>query len=78
MYTTNVFYSHRKQKTGLKWAIQLITQIWKIVYFQWPHFSKLRHAGGALDDHTKELILDAEIIEEHKQGQYNLPYHYNP
>ena len=26
-YTTNVFHSHQKQKTGPKWSIQLITQI---------------------------------------------------
>ena len=38
---------------------------------------KLNHAGEALDDRTKELILDAEITEEYKRGQYTLPYQYN-
>ena len=29
---TNIFQLHRKQKTGLKWAIQLITLIWRLIY----------------------------------------------
>ena len=62
-----------KENTGTKWANQLITQIWKLVYGQWLHHSKLNHAGEVLDDHTKELILDAKITYKHKQGQYMLP-----
>ena len=52
-YTTNVFHSHRKGKTGLKWAGQLITQICRLIYVQWIHRSKLNHAGEALYDHAK-------------------------
>ena len=62
-YTTNVFHSHWKQKTGLKCSSQLITQLWKLVYGQWLHRSKLNHAGELLDNHTKVLILKAEITE---------------
>ena len=38
-------------------AVQLITQIWKLIYGQWVHRSRLKHAGKALEEHTKELIL---------------------
>ena len=58
MYTTNLFHSHWKQKTGLKWASQLITQIWKLVYGKWLHRNKINHTGEALYDQTKEIILD--------------------
>ena len=51
---------------GLKLASQLITQIWKLIYRQWLHHSKLNHTGEALDNHTKELILNAKILDEHK------------
>ena len=78
VYTTNVIHSHRKQKTGLKWASQLITQIWKLIYGQWLHHSKIRHAGEALDDNARELILDAEITDKHERGQDTLTYCYNP
>ena len=61
-----------------KWSSQLITQIWKLVYEQWLHRSKLNHTVESLDDHAKELILDAEITDEHKRGQYTLTYEYNP
>ena len=47
-YTTNVFHSHRKQEIGLKWASQLITQTWNLIYGQWIHHSKPKHAGEAL------------------------------
>ena len=73
IYTTNVFNSHRKQKTGLKWASQLITQIWKLVYGKWLHHSKLKHVGKAWEDHTMELILDADITDKHGLGQDELP-----
>ena len=77
-YTTNVFHSYRKQNTGLKWAGQLITQIWKLIYGQWIHHSKFNHTGEALDDHAKYLILDAKIIEEYEQVQDTLTYCYSP
>ena len=54
IYKTNVFNSHRKQKTGLKWASQLIKQICTLIYVQWIHRSKLKHAVEALGDHTKK------------------------
>ena len=76
--TTHVFHSHWKQKTGLRWAIQLITQIYKFIYGQWIHHSKLKHTWEALVGHAKEMILDAEITDEHKQVQDTLPYRYNP
>ena len=78
IYTTNVFNSHRKQKTGLKWASQLITQIWKLIYGQWTHCSKLKYRGEALDNHLKELILNAKITDEQKRGHDTLPCRYNP
>ena len=64
-YTTNIFHSH-------------ITQIWKIIYGQWIHLSKLKHVGEALDKYTKELILDTKITDEHGCVQDTLPYPYNP
>ena len=74
MYLTHI----GSKKTGLKWAIQLITQIWKLIYGQWIHHIKLKHTGEALDDNTKELILNAEIKDEHGSGQNTLPDCYNP
>ena len=61
---------------GLKWASQLITQIWKLIYSQWIRHSKLKHTGGALGDNTKELILDAKSTDEHGKVQDTLTYHY--
>ena len=63
---------------ALKWASQLTTQIWKLIYGQWLHLSKLKHTGEALDDNTKELILEAEITDEHGRSQDTPPYRYNP
>ena len=63
---------------GLKWASQLITKIWKINYVYWIHRSNLNHAGEALNNHTKEMILDAKITDEHERCQDTLPYHYIP
>ena len=63
---------------GLKWDSQLITQIWKLIYRHWIHHSKLNHTVEALDNHTKELIPDAEIIDKHELGQETIPYWYNP
>ena len=37
----------------LKWDSQLIKQVWKLIYGQWLHHSKLKHSGEALDDNTK-------------------------
>ena len=50
---------------GLKWASQLITQIWRLIYGQWTHHSKIKYAGEALDDHAKDMILDTNITDEH-------------
>ena len=74
MYTTHMFHSNRKQKMGLKWASQLITQIWKLIYFQCLRRSKLKQSGEALNDNTKELIPDEEITYEHRQGKDKLTY----
>ena len=64
------YFTHiGSKKTGLKWASQLITQIWKLVYGKWLHRSKINHVGEVLEDNTKELILSAEITKEHIQGQ---------
>ena len=41
-YTTNVFHSYWKQKTGPKWSSQIITQILKLIYGQWIHRSNPR------------------------------------
>ena len=44
--TKQTYLTHiRSQKTGLKWASQLIIQILRLVYRQWLHRSKLKHAG---------------------------------
>ena len=74
-YTTNVFHSHRNR---LNWDSQLNTQIWKFIYSQWLHCRKLKHSGEALDDHTKELVLDSKITDKHELVQDTLPYCYNP
>ena len=58
---------------GLKWDSQLITKIWKLIYGQWIHCSKLKQPGEALNDNTKELILDTKITDEHGRGQDTLP-----
>ena len=76
-YTTNVFYSHRKQKNGLKLASQLITQIWRLIYGQWLHHSKLKHEVEELRYHAKELILDADITDKHGRRNYKLTERYN-
>ena len=60
------------------WSSQLITQIWKLVYSQWIHCSKINHAGEALGDNTKEIILDSKITDEHSRGQDTLSDRYNP
>ena len=56
-----MFLSHRKQKTGLKWVIQLITQFWRLIYIQWLHHSEIKHAGEVLANHAKEIIIDDDI-----------------
>ena len=77
--TEQTYFTHTEsKKRGLKWASQIITQIWKLICLQWLHYSQLKQAGEVQDDHTKELILSAKIIDKHKRGQYMLPYHYNP
>ena len=74
--TEQTYFTHAEsKKRGLKWSIQIITQIWKLIYVQWLHCSQLKQAGEVLYDHTKELVLNAKIIDKHKRGQYMLPYH---
>ena len=59
-----MYFTHIESKiTGIKWAIQLVTQIWKLIYGQWIHQRKLKQAGEVLNNNTKELILDAEITD---------------
>ena len=69
----NYFTHTGSKKTVLKWASQLITKIWKLVYRQWLHCSKFKHAGEVLDDNTKEIIHIAKITYEHGQVQDTLP-----
>ena len=81
-YLTHTYHTYLNntgsKKTGPKWASQIITQILKLIYGQFPHHSKIKHAEEALDDNTKELILDSKITYEHGLRKYTLPYHYNP
>ena len=42
----------------------MIAQIWRLIYRQLIHTSKIKHAREALDYNTKELILDTDIIEK--------------
>ena len=63
---------------GLKWASQLITQIWKLIFGHWLHRSKLNLVGEALDGNTKELVINTEITDEHIPCQDTLPYCYIP
>ena len=77
--TQQTYFTHiGSKKLGLKWASQLITKIWRLVYGQWLHHSKIKHTGEAFDNHGRALILDAEITDEHKRGQDTLPDLYNP
>ena len=63
--TQQTYFNHTgSKKTGLKWDSQLITQIWRLVYIQCLHHSKVNHAGEALDDNAKELIIDAKITDK--------------
>ena len=66
-----------KQKTGLKRASQLITQIKKIIYNQWLYRSKLNHAGETPDNNTNELIFNDEIKDKQNRVQDTLPSRYN-
>ena len=51
--TQQTYFTHIGRKTGLKWASQLITQIWKLNYGQWLHRSKTNNTGETLDDNTR-------------------------
>ena len=51
------------KRMGLKWASQLITKTWKLLYGQWLHHSKLKNTGYVLYNHIKELILNTKIID---------------
>ena len=62
---------------GLKWASQLITQIWRLIYRKWLQQSKINHKREALDNHTKELILDADKTDGHEKVQGTLTDLYN-
>ena len=58
--TQQTYFTHIGSKqTALKWASQLITQIWKLIYGQWLHRSKFNHKGEVLEYHTRDLILDS-------------------
>ena len=47
--TQQTYFTHIKSKrTGLKWASQLITQIWKLIYGKWIHCSEPKHSEEAL------------------------------
>ena len=63
---------------GLKLASQLIKQIWKLIYKQCLHQSQIKHAREALDDNTKELVLNSEITYKQKRGQDTLLRQYGP
>ena len=76
--TQETYFTQIGKKTGLKWARQLITQIWRLIYGKYIYRSKLKHMEEALDNHTKELILDTNITDEHEWGQGTLPNLYNP
>ena len=74
--TQQMYFTHiGSKKMGHKWSIQLITQIWKLVYGQWLNCSKPKHTIEALDDNTKELIIKSKIIDEHIHVQDTLPDH---
>ena len=52
--TQQTYFNHIGiKKMGLKWASQIIPKIWKLIYIQWLHRSKLKYAGGVLENHTK-------------------------
>ena len=71
MYFTHI----GSRKLGHKWSIQLITQIWKLIYGQWRHYSKLNHTGEDQGDNIKELILSFKITDGHGRGRDTLTYH---
>ena len=72
--TQQTYFTHIGSKiTVIKWASQLIIKIWKLIYGQWFHHSKLKHLREALGDNTKELILDAKITDENGQDQDKSP-----
>ena len=72
-HAQHTYFTHTgSRRTGLKWASQIIIQIWNITHDQWLHYSKLKHAGYVLDDNTKELILGAEIMNENYSVQDTL------
>ena len=61
-----MYFNHtRIQKMVSKWASQLITQIWRLIYRKWLHRIKVKNAGEVLDDHAKEFTLDAKITDEY-------------
>ena len=81
----NPSYIHKKyfahtgsRKTGLKWSRQLITQIWRLINGQCIHPSKIKHVREALDNNTKELILNAIIMVKHVKVWDTLLYQYDP
>ena len=77
--TQHTNFTHiRRGETGLKLASQLIKQIWKLIYRQCLHHSQIKHAREALDDNTKELVLNSEITYKHKRGQDTLLRQYVP
>ena len=72
-HTQQTHFTHiGSKRTGLKWDSHLIKKTWKLIHDEWLHRSRLKHAGEALDNNTKEFILDAKITDEHVQGQDTL------
>ena len=62
------YFTHvGSKRMGLKWSIKLITKIWKLIYGQWLHQSKLKQAGEELEENTTEIILHAKITDGHGQ-----------
>ena len=62
------YFTHiGSKKMGLKWAVKLITKIWKLIYSQWLHQNKLKHVGEELEENTNKIILHAKITDGHGQ-----------
>ena len=64
------------KRMGLKWASQLITQIWKIIHSQWIHCSKIKHLGEALENTTKNGVHPKMSPKISFYGLYQKPFIY--
>ena len=45
----------------------IIRKLWKLMWGQWTHISRIKHYGGSLGDITKATFLDAEPTAEHRR-----------